>query len=182
MSTKPMTISFREADLAADCERIAAWQNDARTRPFVTNMRGPDQPDLHVDTLRQRFTGFTDWICRLLVCIDEVPIGFAFARKDPPMLVSKEGGVAWLAYCIGEHAYRGRGLSRQILRELEARALAAGCHRAEVGVFEFNLISLGLIRAAGYQEIARHPEFTWYQDRMWADIRFTRNLTESVPQ
>jgi RimJ/RimL family protein N-acetyltransferase len=44
----------------------------------------------------------------------------------------------------------------------------------ELGVFEFNTHAIKLYEKTGFQEIGRIPDFTFWQGRMWQDIRMEK--------
>ena len=46
--------------------------------------------------------------------------------------------------------------------------------RIELGVFEFNTNAVKLYQKAGFQEIGRIPDFTFWQGKMWQDIRMEK--------
>jgi hypothetical protein len=49
--------------------------------------------------------------------------------------------------------------------------------RLELGVFEFNHAARRLYEKLGYKEIGREYDFTYYDGRMWPDIRMEKELT-----
>ena len=48
--------------------------------------------------------------------------------------------------------------------------------RIELGVFEFNKPAIRLYEKAGYKEFARIENFTYWQGKMWQDIRMEKYL------
>ena len=46
----------------------------------------------------------------------------------------------------------------------------------ELGVFEFNTRALKLYQKLGYTEIARIDAFTYWEGKMWQDIRMEKYL------
>jgi len=48
--------------------------------------------------------------------------------------------------------------------------------RIELDVFEFNTQAIKLYRKLGYKEIARIPDFTYWQGKVWQDIRMEKYL------
>ena len=56
-----------------------------------------------------------------------------------------------------------------------------GLHRVELGVFEFNTQAQKLYRKLGYEEIGRIEKFTYWQDKMWMDIRMEKYLGRLKP-
>lgn len=48
--------------------------------------------------------------------------------------------------------------------------------RIELGVFEFNTNALKLYQKLGYKEINRTEDFTYWNGKMWHDIRMEKYL------
>jgi len=86
-------------------------------------------------------------------------------------LYEKETDTAWIAIIIGEQDARGRGIGALALRYLEDQIKAQGLQRIELGVFDFNTNAIKLYQKSGYQEIGRINDFTFWQGRLWQDIR-----------
>jgi len=51
-----------------------------------------------------------------------------------------------------------------------------GLKRIELGVFEFNENARRLYQKLGYKEIGRIPDFTYWNGKMWPDIRMEKEL------
>lgn len=51
-----------------------------------------------------------------------------------------------------------------------------GLKRIELGVFEFNQQAQKLYQKLGYKEIGRIDNFTYWQGKMWTDIRMEKYL------
>ena len=62
------------------------------------------------------------------------------------------------------------------MQYLEGEIRAQGLKRIELGVFEFNTNAIKLYRKLGYQEFARIANFTYWDRRMWQDIRMEKYL------
>ncbi|WP_369010066.1 GNAT family N-acetyltransferase [Alkalihalobacillus sp. TS-13] len=59
---------------------------------------------------------------------------------------------------------------------LEEQIKLQGLKRIELGVFEFNKQAYKLYQKLGYQEIGRIKDFTYWNDKMWYDIRMEKYL------
>ena len=97
-------------------------------------------------------------------------------QVDPGQLYIKEPGSAWIGIDIGEESARGKGIGTQAMQYLEEQIKVQGMHRIELGVFEFNTNAIKLYKKMGFKEIARIPDFTYYQGKMWEDIRMEKRL------
>jgi RimJ/RimL family protein N-acetyltransferase len=95
---------------------------------------------------------------------------------DPDHLFRKEAGTAWIGIIIGEASARGKGVGTQAMQYLEEQIHNKGLKRIELGVFEFNNKAINLYTNLGYKEIGRFDNFTYWQGRMWHDIRMEKYL------
>ncbi len=95
---------------------------------------------------------------------------------DPPHLLKKESGSAWLAIGIGEASARGKGIGAQAMQYLEAQIRKQGLVRMELGVFEYNARAIRLYQKLGFREIGRIENFTYWDGKMWTDIRMEKIL------
>ena len=60
------------------------------------------------------------------------------------------------------------------LKYLEEEIKKQALKRIELGVFECNKNAHKLYQKLGYQEIGKNKQFTFYQDKMWDDIRMEK--------
>lgn len=162
-------------------EVIAAftrWENDPLLIPLVhPNRNGEDLERRHKvtrDALRQRLTH--DRV--FLISLRGRLIGEMSYQVDPAHVLKKVSGTAWIGITIGEAHGRGRGVGRQALRYLEREIAAQGLSRIELGVFAFNLPALTLYSRLDYREFARIDDFTYWQGRMWQDVRMEKDVPE----
>lgn len=111
-----------------------------------------------------------------LIYADAQLVGETNYIIDPPHLLKKEPNSAWLGIGIGEASARGRGIGTLAMQKLESEIRAEGLARMELGVFEYNEHAIRLYQKMGFQEIGRIEEFTYWQGRMWTDIRMEKWL------
>lgn len=150
------------------------WEND----PALTYLSRPNQSqqdlvktsDVTTDDLQQRLEHGVLY----LIYNHEKLIGEMSYQIDPPHLYKKETGTAWIGITIGEESARGMGFGTLAMQYLEDEIRKAGYQRIELGVFEFNTAAQKLYLKMGYSEIGRIPEFTFWQDKMWTDIRMEK--------
>lgn len=109
-----------------------------------------------------------------LIYMDGQLVGEMSFQIDPQHLYKKEPGTAWVGITIGEEFARGRGLGLLAMQHLEDEIRKAGRKRIELGVFEFNVPAQKLYQKLGYVEIGRIPDFTFWQGKLWADIRMEK--------
>lgn len=171
-----MDIQFRKltepSPEIAEC--ISKWENDPALIPF--SRPNKDKAALEareivtVETLKQRLEHHHIY----LIYLEGQLIGEMDYQVDPQHLFQKEAGTAWIGIVIGEEFARGKGIGVLALQYLENEIKKHNLHRIELGVFEFNTNAIHLYKKAGYQEIGRIPGFTYWQDKMWQDIRMEK--------
>lgn len=152
------------------------WEND----PALVYLARPNanQADLERKTvvtaeeLRQRLEHGQIY----LLYVDGELVGEMGFTIDPRHLYKKESGTAWIGITIGAESVRGKGLGALAMQYLEEEIRKAGCKRIELGVFEFNIPAQKLYQKMGYTEIGRIPDFTFWQDKLWSDIRMEKIL------
>jgi RimJ/RimL family protein N-acetyltransferase len=158
-------------------EAFTRWENDPAliplSRPNPTKEDLEKRQDVTLDDLAQRLKHQHTY----LIYLDEQLIGEMNYQVDPRHLFKQEPGTAWIGITIGEAHGRGKGIGYQSLQYLEQQIIARGLRRIELGVFEFNAPALSLYHKLGYQEIGRISDFTYWQDRLWQDIRMEKYLS-----
>jgi ribosomal protein S18 acetylase RimI-like enzyme len=88
-------------------------------------------------------------------------------------------GTAWIGITIGDPEGRGKGIGYKAIQYLEEEIKKQGLNRVELGVFEFNTQAQKLYRKLGYEEIGRIENFTYWQEKMWKDIRMEKYFGEN---
>lgn len=152
------------------------WENS----PALVHLTRPnkDQDDLE----NNHIVSVEDLLERLkhdhtyLIYMEGQLVGETEYQVDPPHLYKKEPGTAWIGITIGEESARGKGLGILAMQHLEEEIRKAGYKRIELGVFEFNTPAQKLYQKMGYTEIGRIPNFTFWQGKMWTDIRMEKYL------
>ena len=155
-------------------EHLSKWENDPALIPLI-------RPNPNKEALLHRETvTVSDLEQRLehnsiyLIYLDGQLIGEMNYQVDPGHLYKKEPGTAWIGIEIGEEIGRGKGIGSLALQYLEEEIKRQGLKRIELGVFEFNTNAIKLYQNMGYKEIARIDSFTYWQDKMWQDIRMEK--------
>ncbi|MCL6574072.1 MAG: GNAT family N-acetyltransferase [Bacillus sp. (in: Bacteria)] len=152
------------------------WENDPTLVPLTRPNRNKEdieqQRIMTFDKLTQRL----EYIHIFLIYLDDQLIGEMNYMVDPGHLYKKELGTAWLGITIGEPEGRGKGIGYLAMHYLEEQIKLQGLKRMELGVFEFNNQAQKLYQKLGYQEIGRIKDFTYWEDKMWFDIRMEKYL------
>jgi RimJ/RimL family protein N-acetyltransferase len=111
-----------------------------------------------------------------LIYLEGQLVGEVSYEVDPEHLYKKERGTAWVSITIGDAQARGQGIGYQAMQFLETQIKLRGLLRIELGVFEFNTPAIQLYRKLGYQEIGWIEAFTYWQGKLWQDIRMEKYL------
>ena len=173
-----MDINFKKLtlptpDVAASFNK---WENDPLLIPLT-------RPNLNEeDLLGRKPVSVTDLVDRLkhshmyLIYAEGKLIGEMDYKVDTAYVYKQVKGTAWIGITIGEESGHGKGIGYHALRYLEEQIKFEGLKRIELGVFEFNTPALKLYQKSGYKEIARIEGFTYWQGKMWQDIRMEKYL------
>ncbi|WHY66868.1 GNAT family N-acetyltransferase [Neobacillus sp. SuZ13] len=157
-------------------EVLNRWEND----PALIPLTRPNKTQSELD--RRDIVSLEDLTKRMedhyiyLIYLDDELIGEMNYVVDPPFLFKKEPGTAWLGITIGETIGRGKGVGYAAIQYLEEQVKEQGLKRIELGVFEFNQQAQKLYQKLGYKEIGRIDNFTYWQGKMWTDIRMEKYL------
>ena len=155
-------------------ETISRWENDPELIPYIRpnqNSEDLQRRELLSDrVLKERL----EHVHIYLIYRASRLIGEMNFQVDPAHLFKKEPGTAWISITIGEPRERGKGVGHLALEYLETQIAAYGLTRIELGVFEFNAPAIALYKKVGYQEIGRLADFTYWNGRMWDDIRMEK--------
>ncbi|WP_408009853.1 GNAT family N-acetyltransferase [Pseudalkalibacillus sp. A8] len=157
-------------------EVLNRWENDPALIPFTR----PHQNKVELE--RKRIITLDELTQRLehhhmyLIYLDDKLIGEMNYMVDPDHLYKKEPGTAWIGITIGEDEGRGKGIGYAAMQYLEEQIRQQAHKRIELGVFEFNKQAQKLYKKLGYQDIGRIKDFTYWQDKLWSDIRMEKYL------
>lgn len=173
-----MEIKFKKLTEPTDeiVEAIDRWENDPTLIPFM-------RPNKNQQALETReIITLKDLEERLahnqiyLIYLDDQLVGEMDYQVDPKHLMKKEPQTAWIGITIGEEQARGKGVGKLSLGFLEREIRQHGLKRIELGVFEFNTNAIKLYQKAGYREIGRIEDFTYWRGKMWQDIRMEKQV------
>lgn len=177
-----MKITYREMDFDSreDLLLLCRWYNDPTITSLFNLFRSEEETE-HTFTPanflpRRDPPAKSAPYANLLILADGVPIGEARFEVDTPKLLTRQANTGWISLVIGAPAYRGQGLGAAVVSHLEEKLAALGVERVEVGIFEYNDISLQLFSRLGYEEISRQHGRVWWRGQMWAEIRYLKPL------
>lgn len=157
-------------------EHLNKWENDPDLIPFIRPNNTRDDLEkrelLTIEDLKRRLEHNHTY----LIYLDDQLIGEMDYQIDPKVLYKKESGTAWIGILIGEEVGRGQGIGYLAMKHLEQEVKLQGLRRIELGVFEFNKNAIKLYKKLGYKEIVRINDFTYWQDKLWQDIRMEKYI------
>ncbi|MDH3942575.1 MAG: GNAT family N-acetyltransferase [Anaerolineae bacterium] len=179
-----MSITFTkltdpDAEIAA---AINSWSNDPALTKFIRPSRSKEELEKHIPVTVESLSERLEYVYTYLIYADGHLVGEVNYQIDPDYLLKKEPGTAWIGILIGEESARGKGIGKQAMQYLEEQIRAQGLNRIELGVFEFNTKALNLYRNLGYEEIGRIDGFTYWDGRMWQDIRMEKYLAKDTSE
>nr|WP_255648170.1 GNAT family N-acetyltransferase [Pseudalkalibacillus hwajinpoensis] len=152
------------------------WENDRELIPLIRPNKSQEELDqraaITLDSVRARL----EYQQIFQIFMNHEMVGEMNYMVDPPHLFKQEPGTAWIGITIGEPEGRGKGIGFEAIQYLEEQIYQQGFSRIELGVFEFNTKAYKLYQKLGYEEIARLEDFTYWQGRMWSDIRMEKYL------
>lgn len=157
-------------------EYLNKWENDAALIPLIRPNRNQEALEIREVLTAQDLEERLVHNHTFLIYQNGKLVGEMDYQIDPKHVYKKETGTAWIGIILGEEIARGKGIGQQALQYLEEEIRKQGLKRIELGVFEFNTSAIKLYQKAGYQEIGRLPDFTYWNDRMWQDIRMEKYL------
>ncbi|MEH7177584.1 GNAT family N-acetyltransferase [Neobacillus vireti] len=176
-----MNVSFEKLikPATSHVELFNRWENNSDLIPLMRpNQSKSDlerRENVTLEHLNQRLEHHHIY----LIYLENKLIGEMNFMVDPGHIYKKEPGTAWIGITIGEPEGRGKGIGYKAIKYLEEEIKKHGLYRVELGVFEFNTQAQNLYRKLGYQEIGVIENFTFWQDRMWKDIRMEKYLGNS---
>lgn len=155
-------------------EAFNRWDNDPALIPLIRPNQNKQElerrEEMTLDALTKRLENHHIY----LIYLDDQLIGEMNYMVDPDHLYKKEPGTAWIGITIGESIGRGKGIGHKAFQYLEEQIKKQGLERIELGVFEFNEQAQRLYQKLGYKEIGRIANFTYWQGKMWDDIRMEK--------
>ena len=179
-------ITYRPIDFQSDtdCALLAKWTNDPKIRHFIA----PHQNEAElaeqetVDSIRLKYNcrGPFQHLADLMILLDGKEVGTLNIVLDPLHRITSGKNISWYGIVIGEESARGRGIGRHAIQHAEQISLEHGSTIAEVGTFEFNAAGLALFQSLNYQIVKRIPALTYWNGKMWADVRMKKLLNSST--
>jgi RimJ/RimL family protein N-acetyltransferase len=160
-------------------ESFNRWENDPAIIPLIRPSQNKEETEQRNEVTIEDLTKRLENHHYYLLYLDDLLIGEMNYMVDPGHLYKKEAGTAWLGITIGEPEGRGKGIGYLAIQHLEKQVEQEGLQRIELGVFEFNHQANRLYQKLGFHKIGVVKEFTYWQGRMWDDIRMEKYINES---
>ena len=157
-------------------QSLNKWENDPNLVHLIHPCRDKEELALKVCITKEALTSRLDIQPMFLIYVGNILVGEMNYIVDPDHLYKKEEGTAWIGITIGEKEAQGKGIGYAALTFLETELKKQGIKRIELGVFAFNTNAQKLYKKLGYKEIGKNKDFTYYQEKMWDDIRMEKYL------
>jgi RimJ/RimL family protein N-acetyltransferase len=171
-----MDIKFKQLIEPTDeiAEHFNRWENDPTLIPLIRPNKDKQAFEARGTVTSKDLEQRLEHHQIYLIYLEDQLVGEMDYQIDPKHLLKKEAGTAWIGIVIGEEIARGKGIGRLAMNYLEEQIKLHGFKRIELGVFEFNKPAIRLYESAGYKEIGRIADFTYWQGKMWQDIRMEK--------
>ncbi|HWJ79737.1 MAG TPA: GNAT family N-acetyltransferase [Niallia sp.] len=157
-------------------KHLNKWENNPNLVPMIRPSKSKEEQALKHCITKEELTSRLKNLHMYTISVGNTLVGEMNYMIDPAHLYKKEKGTAWIGITIGEKEARGKGVGAVALTFLEKEIKNAGITRIELGVFSFNTNAKKLYEKLGYKEIGVNKEFTYYQEKMWDDIRMEKYL------
>jgi RimJ/RimL family protein N-acetyltransferase len=157
-------------------EVLNRWENDRELIPLIRPNKSQEELDRRETITLEGVRDRLEYQQIFQIFVNHEMIGEMNYMVDPPHLFKQESGTAWIGITIGEPEGRGKGIGFEAIQYLEEHIYQQGFNRIELGVFEFNTNAYKLYQKLGYEEIGRLEDFTYWNGRMWSDIRMEKYL------
>ena len=173
-----MNIQYKKltAPTESIIEAMNRWDNDPAIVPMIRPSKDKIELERREEITHEDLTKRLENNHIYLIYLNNRLIGEMNYMVDPTHLLKKESGSAWIGITIGEAEGRGKGIGYQAIQYLEKQIRLQGLTRVELGVFEFNKNAIRLYQKLGYKEIGHIENFTYWEGRMWTDIRMEKYL------
>ncbi|MEO0408158.1 MAG: GNAT family acetyltransferase [Cyanobacteria bacterium P01_A01_bin.135] len=113
---------------------VALWQRVGLTRPWN---------DPHKD-IQRKLTVQPEWFL----------IGIVRGQVMASVMAGYDGHRGWINYLAVAPEYQGAGHGRELMRQAEARLLAAGCPKVSLQIREDNLQAIAFYERLGFAQDA----------------------------
>ncbi|RIW37370.1 GNAT family N-acetyltransferase [Bacillus salacetis] len=160
----------------AIAESFNRWENDPALIPLIRPSQSIEELNRRQEVTVEELTKRLENHKYFLIYLDDLLVGEMNYMVDPGHLFKKEEGTAWMGITIGEAEGRGKGVGYLAVEHLANQARNEGLKRVELGVFEFNEQAFRLYEKSGFKKIGVVRDFTYWQGRMWNDIRMEKYL------
>lgn len=157
-------------------EVLNRWENDQELIPLIRPNQNQEELDRRETITLEGISDRLEYQYIFQIFVNHEMIGEMNYMVDPPHLFKHEPGTAWIGITIGEPEGRGKGIGFEAIQYLEEHIYQQGFNRIELGVFEFNANAYKLYQKLGYEEIGRLEDFTYWNGKMWSDIRMEKYL------
>jgi RimJ/RimL family protein N-acetyltransferase len=171
-----MKVTFTEMDYTNDelFKKIEKWHNSHEVRKnYLLNFSEEDtKREINWENIQERFS--KDELERFIILVDGIEVGeFNYHLRHP---LQKFENSLWIGISIGEESFKGKGVAKEIMLQLERIALEMDKPIMEIGVYDFNKRALKFYEKMGYKEFDRDEDFAYWGGKKWPFIRMKKDL------
>ena len=145
-----------------DAGLVAAWKQDPVVRDMALGRSSKATPDNQRDDIERAVRSESELYGVIEVRETNRPVGYIRVNW-----MDEDKETAWLRFALGEE--RGRGRAKDALGAFLDHLFEEGLHRVDAEAYEFNEVSLGLLRKLGFVDEGRKREAHHTGER-WVDV------------
>ncbi|MGE5653665.1 MAG: GNAT family N-acetyltransferase [Bacillota bacterium] len=138
----------------SDGSTIAQWKADPMVRRMSTGLDTIITASNQEQEIERALADARETYWVIALRQNAHPIGYIRANW-----LESERRCAWLRFGLGVE--RGKGYAKEALAAALSRWFEEGCHRIDAEVYDFNLPSLGLLKALGFTQEGVRRQAHW---------------------
>ncbi len=173
-----LTYKLLESPTEQELDLLQNWRNDPKIKCLTSVNK--NQEELSQVIFRSRIieeNTNTEDTTKYLILLNGKAIGEVNYQWNFQHLIKNQGKTAWAGIMISQNSARRKGIGVKAMQFVEKQILKAGGNRVELGVWAFNKPAHQLYLKIGYKEIARIPNFTFWNGQLWDNIQMEKSLT-----
>lgn len=174
-----MEIKFKQITLnkEEDFYLIEGWDNNEEIKYHIRpNFNEGEIPFITAKEIKDAFKSDNNKKSYMIIC-DGKKVGYiSIDRNFSHLYNNTHEETSWIGICIGEKAYRGKGIGEVAMTYLEKVSKKLKAKRIELGVFSYNEKAIKLYKKMGYKVIGEVDNFVYYEGRWHKDIRMEKYI------
>ncbi|MGB3368322.1 MAG: GNAT family N-acetyltransferase [Acidaminobacteraceae bacterium] len=157
-------------------KKLTRWDNDPEIKHLIRPRMSEKELDIltvevEMESAKANATKHIYLLYDVYKLIGSYSIDTDFEHR-----INKKDVTAWIGLVIGDKDYRGKGLGKIMMQDIEKECVKLGCDFIELGVFDFNKHAASLYHKMGYEIIGVIPDFVYHDGKWCDDIRMLKKL------